>query len=278
MPTTFDIVGDPGYCWTLTPSPIAAKIAPRIILVEYRQNASSILASAGYWTMVGAKIMAGVDTGKNPYEGLYMAGGPLNVYVLPFFSEYDHSISQSWGENRGPIGETIDNTLVQVSKIFKPSAGIEPPKAWEGSQAASYSFEFVLYNKTKLHWAHNQIFRNAIIKSALHDRTSPTNSVPPSIFEISIPGVRVSPAATINQLDVSNVGQLHYVEVTEGKPKLVPDGYKFRVGIVELINESTNIFKDVNTQTIRAIVDPAKYWEAVDEATGMTHSEFAPED
>ena len=229
---------------------------PRIELYEYTQTYSQILQSIGYWIR---KIEEGLS---NPYEGLYHGTPTGNVYVLPFFSPYNHVIGQKWQENTGALGDMVKQGLdfvETVAKVFAPTAGILYPKSWAGSDETSYEFSFDLLNTVHENdYMRNRLFLGELIKQNLHFQQNVLTITPPSIYEVMIPGIRWSPVSVISNLTVTNKGTL--TRSPEGF--IIPDAWGVSIQIRELINESQNLLQlgwpGLGTQagTLAASVNP----------------------
>ena len=244
-----DVVND--LNWIVSNKPLARKETPIIKLVEYQQTISGLEQSINFWAQQAAEVAANKSSRINPYQDLYVARPTENSYIFPFYNPYHHTITNNWGSNQGPIGEFINNTLAQVAKVTSPTAGIEAPKAWEGTTAASYSFTFDLLNTVPDSIQDNQYLIEALISANLSDRINSVAAFPPVLYTVEIPGVRKCPAAIISNLTVENVGQIN--KMADGKN--VPDAYRVMIQIMELIVESRNIF-DATSKVTAIVEDP----------------------
>jgi hypothetical protein len=235
----FDVVMD--YAWTLTNKSNRQKV-PFIQMIEYEQDVSTLYAQLAYWT----SALKPSDTGKNinPYENLYHALPTGAMFRFPYFEDYDHSIGQAWEKTKGladfAIADKLLNLAGNIAKALQiaPGTTVNQPQVWKGpSNANSYNITFKLFNTNN----EEDISKNITLKrrlqmSTLHDQRSSILSSPPAIFEVSIPGIRYSPAAVISQLIVSNVGQMNLWNGAN-----VPDAYEFNIQILELVTESRQI-------------------------------------
>ena len=269
----FDVVND--YNWCINNkrnNPNALSNVPRIILTEYQQDQSDLIANINYWfqqtkdivsntSITTAKTfvenLANIDKmvpASNPYRSLYSAKPTGNTYTLPFYNSYHHGISQSWGENQGAVGDYVDRFLVPMAKKFMPAAGIESIYAWAGTQAATYNIEFSLLNTVNNSYIQNKSFIDQLIHSNLQERLNPVASLPPCIYEVNIPGVRISPAAVIANLEIINSGQINNIIGNDGNGENIPDEYLIRMNIIELIRESRLIYGSVkNPSKVKAV-------------------------
>lgn len=234
------------YKWTISQmSPEALAEIPIIHLVEYQQTVSGLAQQINYWALQAQGVirdLAAWDNSQDPYKGLYVADATGAEFVFPFLENYHHTVTNNWGDNKGPLGEFVQNVIVPAAKVLKPNAGIEPPKAWEGSSAVSYTFKFQLLNTVDGDWEKNKTFINRMIMANLQNRLNSVASEPPVFYSIDIPGVRFAPVAVISNFTVSNEGQLNNI-----KGQLIPDAYQLTFNITELISESRQIFDGVVT-------------------------------
>lgn len=258
----YDIVHD--YPWTLTP-PKLRKNVPYIRLIEYEQDVSTLWAQIAYW-ITNLKV-DGLDEKNNPYQNLYHALKTDTTFILPYFEVYDHNINQDWQKTKGVQDYSLANTLINifatVQKFRKvaPGTTVNQPQVWSGVGASSYTINFHLFNTTgedKI-IEKNLLFKQRLAMSTLHDQRSIILSSPPALFEVEIPGIRVSPAAVISQLSVNNIGQMNIMQIN-GKDQIIPDAWEFIVQITELISESRQIYdamKKGSLVPVRSITENA---------------------
>jgi hypothetical protein len=247
---------------------------PRIYLYEYEQTFSAILGTINYWMRQWESYSRQIKEGdrsaleiasspENPislYEGLYIGKPTGNNYVLPYYEEYNHTISQAWAENRGSGGilkkyEAIRDFAENLAKVVFPAAGISVPKAWEGPSPTEYTFTFNLLNTVDVTDVNkNRDFLRTLITKNLHLRHNPLNHTPPSLYEVQIPGIRYAPVAVITGLDVKNIGNMNWTSRygpqiqsngdVVGGPINVPDGYRVTIKIFELFHEDRFLFNE----------------------------------
>lgn len=259
---------------------------PKIQLTFYQQNLSAILQSLGYWgnhaidaareilEQAGGEDVSlpdrilGVGQAleeiftqqqRDPYENLYRADKIIKI-TFPYYSTYHHILSNSWGENKGILGDLVEKTLVRVSKQLMPSAGILSPKAWEGLQVNSIPVNFVLLNTAEDSniKANKRLIQNLLLLNA-PVRVNFIAALPPAICTAWIPGVRWMPAAYISQLTVENVGQVSYMGDDLGN---VPEAYRVDFVLTELFETSRQIILDEKSRKIKAIsVDDINLFE-----------------
>lgn len=260
---------------------------PRIVLKEYglKETRTIAQAKAAFDTFtVGAQNM-GIDIGSyidnnnnnvkeslSTYiKSLYSTTGILNSYSLPYFSDYNHIIRNNWIDSH-PIMNVTD----ELKSIFKATAStffgygsIVKRKVWDETQSETYSFKFTLYNTYEEgDIAKNFNFVRGLINNNLAERSGIFTLMPPVIYEVSVPGIRYSPAAYISRLNIGNIGQINrkqfdipkttYIETLEESMSMdtinrsngettsvemnIPDGWEIDITLTELIPETANIF------------------------------------
>lgn len=251
-----------GICWTTTPySSEALKELPFIEMQGWEQTWSSVIGDINAWY----ERFNNIGEGGNPFAGLYV-GARKSKYVLPYFNEYHHAVSQSWGAGQGPIGSSMQDLTKlaeTVARVVLPAAGILFPQSYEGSNPGTYSFNFNLINtnagdggEISNNIKKNREFLESFIKDNLHNLNGCMSITPPLIYEIYIPGIRWSPAAVITSLNVNNKGTMNnnINGIIEKMPLnyIYPDAWEVSVGITELINETKSIYDDAVTNKAQA--------------------------
>ncbi len=232
------------YSWTVSNSiskeSITEKNIPHIEMIEYEQDVSMIWANVFYWL----KVIAKNSPTNNPYESLYHAKKTGTTFIFPFFSEYNHNLTQNWEPSKGIMNFDVVSKLMNLVQAgvgalnLAPGTAINQPKVWSGTGAGSYEFTFNLFNTVKRDdVAKNKKLINRLIMSSLHDQQNAILASPPALFEITIPGIRYSPAAVISNLSITNTGQMNVI-----LGDIVPDAYEIKIQITELIVESRQIY------------------------------------
>lgn len=212
---------------------------PYIELIEFELTASPAIEQIAYII-----TQLGKDSGdSNFYKGVYKGKYTNHSYILPYYSEYHHANGQGWEEIQGTgIGviDNLTNAIVGAQKIMQPAAGFLYPKAYSGPNENTFSFSFNLINTTSISDAiKNKLFLERFITQNLHAISDYTTITPPCLYEIYIPGIRWSPAAVVQGLQVVNKGMLN-----NWNNYLVPDSWEVTVTIRELICESSNLFDE----------------------------------
>jgi hypothetical protein len=268
-PKIYNIVQD--YPWTNTPSTNRTDV-PVIILKEYEQDVCTLWAQIAYW--IDNLKLNELEASENPYKSLYHAIETKAEYILPYFETYDHNISQDWQKTKGvanySLAETALNIFSAIEKFRKiaPGTSINQPQVWSGSGAATYTVNFTLFNtglasdQKSLNdiIRKNLNFKRRLLMATLHDQRTAILSSPPALFEVLIPGIRISPAAVISQLTVSNIGQMNQLTDINNIEEIFPDAWEFNIQITELISESRQILNAVQNgriEPVRAIVEQA---------------------
>lgn len=273
----FSIDGDiiNSYPWTPTPKTVQGKIGiPYISMDEYELQGSYFLQSIKYWLSQIANTES-----EDPYYGLYHGKSTGTTFRFPYYSSYHHIINNHWTTTTG-LGGFIntflqDPTVAAIGGLFVPQLGIEVPQAYQNADKAAYNFSFFLFNTFEVQDSEQQIkidnnrkLIDRLIFATLQDKRTSITTYPPCIYTVSIPGIRYSPAAVINNLQVENVGHIG----KDQKGMITPDAWKITISIQELITESRIIFDAASKSyggdpKIRAIVDTPSdivYDEVVD--------------
>jgi hypothetical protein len=253
-------------CWTTTPyTQGALSELPFVEMYGHEQTWSAVIGNINAWM---ARFNDAKE-GGNPYKGLYV-GDLKSVYVLPYFNEYHHAITQGWGAGQGPVGEMtkkLTDFAETLAKVVLPAAGILVPQSYEGGTPGTYSFSFNLINTNagvgsdgtiRTNIEKNKQFLESFIKDNLHGMNGCLSVTPPLIYEIYIPGVRWSPAAVVSGLTVNNKGMMNLNRngLIPGLPAnyIYPDAWEVTVAVTELINESKTIYNDAITDSAGVVV------------------------
>ena len=245
---------------------------PMIRLTEYQSNSGPIAENMEWLkkTVVraGATIGKGVknvgdgagqgkdpsDPTMNPYMNMYRGVATGNVFQLPFFSPYNHTLNNSWSAVAGnAIQDTVNKAIETAGSLFQKGK-IEQRKTWTGASAASYNFSFTLYNTFSVDdIAKNLLFVRALINNNLAIRTSFATLLPPCFYKIEIPGVRYAPMAVLGGIDIQNVGQVNRTPMSlptgdgsfTSMDVNIPDAWSISITVNELLNETRNLLGSV---------------------------------
>jgi len=269
--TIYDVVHD--YSWTSTPQSYRSdkglySDVPRIHLYEFEQDLNTFYASLLMWFRSAEEAIKSIGDGVSPYIGLYHAKTTNTQFILPYFNQFVTSQTQQWKKSEGifeiealaKLKNLISNVAMGMNAA--PGVAINQPHTWEGCTPVSYPVTFELFNTvgsmsdTVNNMQYNLALINRLRMSTLHDQRNIILASPPALFEIVIPGIRMSPAAVIGNITVDNVGQMNYIN-----GKNIPDAYRVTLNITELIAESRQILNasvgggSKVTSSIRAIRD-----------------------
>jgi len=240
-----DIVRD--YSWAVSNSKLfSRKEVPYIQITEFQQSRSSILQSIEHWWKQGTVITTGQV--QDPYSSMYAVDmtNHGNIYIMPFYTPYNHVVTNAWGEGKGVIGDTarkVAEVVTEVARAGFPSAGIESAKSFEGTGIASYTFTFQLLNTVNpsVDIQKNIQFIRVLINNNLIDRIDFIASRPPAICEITIPGIRGTTVGVMSSIIIENIGQINYMRKYGGN---IPDAFQISISIQELLTESRQIYND----------------------------------
>ncbi len=241
----YDIVKD--YDWTLTPSNKRNDV-PYIELTEFEQDIAGIYAELDYWLANAVDVLS-QQPSDNPYKNLYHAVATKTSFKLPYFGTSHHNVQQSWTDSEGGLMKvakgSVETAIGYASMVgqlagkgVSPGFDINKPQMWKSIQKENYSIEFTLFNiLTNNAYVTNKRFINRLLLSTLHNQRNAVLATPPAIFMVDIPGIRNSPAAVIQNLDITNVGQMNLIDGYN-----IPDAYSITINILELVPESRQIF------------------------------------
>lgn len=249
-PELIDVTNE--FDWTLAPKTQYARAnVASLTLTQYEMDANTLLANLIYW---GKHL---IKPGGNPYDGLYMAEKTGVVFQLPWFEEYHHNITQNWEDFKGLESTSLGEKAIKGWGVITNSPGIaiNTQKIWKGGSRATIPYTLTLFNATEdseKSIKQNQKFINRLIASTLHDQQGVTAVVPPAIYTMNIPGVRYSPACVISNLEISNIGTIvKYNSDTIEKGYVIPEAWRIKFSINELISESRQIFEGATKITAR---------------------------
>lgn len=237
---------------------------PSISLVEYQPNAGPILESLDY----AFKVIKGGVTGAtggakiDAYQKIYSGVLTTNVFKFPFFSDYNHQVTSTWsdGNNFNAINATF-TAIENAMSIFNRGV-IEKRRNWQGTSQTRYPFSFTLYNT----FSQDDILKNFnLIRTLIHNnlpsRTGFATMLPPCFYKIDIPGVRYTPVAALEAIDVQNIGQVNSREVLIDGERIsmnIPDAWKVNIAVHELHTESREIYDGTFTNTQKVSIVDAK--------------------
>ena len=249
--------------WTASKmSPAAMAELPYIELYEYTQTYSALAAQIERWMT----SLDPDDTGVivDPYADLYIAKPTGNVYRLPFFNDYHHTISQGWGEYAGAGANSlaaITKFAETVVKMAAPAGAIVRPQSYEGANETTYDVTFDLLNtvgdnneEIVNNINNNRLFIERFTHQNLHDLGAVFVVQPPCLYSAYIPGIRWSPAAIISNLQITNKGSINaskslkgmlpWIDPHANSEYIIPDAWGVTFTVKELINETKKIFRD----------------------------------
>jgi hypothetical protein len=212
---------------------------------------------------------------EHAYNKMYTATPTGNVYTFPFFSTYNHSITNEWKE-----ADALGSTLIKAlggggaaesagswakniaSAASNAYVSVTKRQEYAGIAGADFETTFQLFN-TLSDYPMQTITDNFKLLYALQhnnmpDKLSYATMMPPVLYQMEIPGIRYSPAVYIKNLVVENIGQVNQHEITAfGNTFLanIPDAWSVQMTFSEMLPESRNLFKQVllNEKTIRVI-------------------------
>lgn len=247
--------------WSVSNSTLARKECPIIQFTEYQQTVAAFTQSLNFLALQGSKNLKDGDTANeaitktndDPYKGLYTGDPTGNFYTFPFYNQYHHETTNSWGENRGNLQGVVDKGLDYLRKFYLPTAGMEVAQQWQGSTASIFTFSFYLLNTVdpKVDIPKNVAFVTALVHNNLLDRKNIFAGAPPVIYSYSIPGIRTSPAAVLSNVTIRNIGQINMIGGQN-----IPDAYEVLLTVTDLIKESRQIYRGASGGKVQTSIIP----------------------
>lgn len=234
---------------------------PNIILTEYQPNSGPILESLDYAFKIGS---AAFKSGKkiDGYQKIYSGVFTGNKFELPFFASYNHQIGSTWsdGNNFNAINSAFTG-IENAMSIFNRGV-IEKRRNWQGTSQTRYPFSFTLYNT----FSQDDILKNfnfirALVHNNLPSRTGFATMLPPCFYAIEIPGVRYTPVAALESINIENIGQVNRRAVVIDNESInmnIPDAWKIDISVHELHTESREIYDGTFTNTNKVTIVDAK--------------------
>ena len=211
------------------------------------------------------------DNRKNAYVDTYTGISTGNVYTLPFFSTYNHSMSVNWDAQDGALSKLLGEDLTQGlamggSIVSNAYIGVTKRQQFKGVGDISFETSFQLFNTlSRESDPKKTILKNykliyALLFNNMVDKLTMSTFRPPVIYSMTIPGVRVSPAVYISNMIVENIGQVNKVSLKINGNDIdvnVPDAWNVQLVITEMMPESRNIFNGVidSKNKVRVIKD-----------------------
>ena len=245
---------------------------PKIILTEYQSNTGPILESLELFAktlgrvgqtagQAGENIVAGAGAVKdpaaaklNPYLEMYKGVHTGNVYQLPFFNAYNHTMNNTWAEGKEMAVQAAVGSALRLLGDLGQKGNVEKRRVWTGTSPASYSFSFTLYNTFDVNdIMQNLLFVRGLLNNNMATRTSFATMLPPCFYKVEIPGVRYSPMAVLAGIDVTNVGQVNRTPMSlptgdgafHSMDVNIPDAWSINITVNELLKETRNILGSV---------------------------------
>ena len=228
-----------------------------------------------------------------PYEGLYITEDTKFLYNLPYFSDNQNSIFNSFSDQdeaftqlnltgAGELTRSMREVAMGASAAINfeaPGVYIEKPKFFNfESYGETVSFTFPLINTG---WStFNDVLKNwqllyLLIYQNRPNRRSRDLIDPPVIYEVTIPGIRYSPFAYIENMSVDFKGSRRRMDIpvpynggTTVINTIIPDAYIVTVRLRTLIGETQNFLYSMihdkqNIVTVTDKFDPFDYLQKV---------------
>jgi len=222
----------------------------------------------------------GLDVLK-PYEGLYITEDTKFRYVLPYFTDTQQLIRNSFDVNDAMFGPEstlgkavgtmrgVAETMAKFMYFREPGLYIERPKFYSFNETGeSLNFKFPLintgwstYDDVCLNW---QLCFLLAYQNSANRRTRELID-PACIYEVSIPGVKYMPFAYIQNLNISYLGARRQMKINAPGAgtitTIVPDAYMVDITLQGLVADTQNFMQAAITgkQDIVSVVNTGTF-------------------
>jgi len=137
-----------------------------------------------------------------------------------------------------------------VGKLGDPA--LDKPQVWSTTQPRTHNVSFPLFNTVDFaSLVKNWELCHLLCYQNLYNKRNLFTGLPPVYYEITIPGVHYCKAGYISKLNISNIGNMHRIELPVGPGGTsllvnIPDAYLVNLAINDFFIPSKN-FLDVLT-------------------------------
>jgi hypothetical protein len=137
-----------------------------------------------------------------------------------------------------------------VGKLGDPA--LDKPQVWSTTQPRTHNVSFPLFNTVDFtSLVKNWELCHLLCYQNLYNKRNLFTGLPPVYYEITIPGVHYCKAGYISKLNISNIGNIHRIELPVGPGGTsllvnIPDAYLVNLTINDFFIPSKN-FLDVLT-------------------------------
>jgi len=280
-----DVVKD--FSWTLSPT-FPRKDVPYIELIEYQQTAGKIIASILYFARVlpgliqnPSQLISGPKDPADVFQLKYIAEPTGFSYRFPYFDtkRVSRNTEFSYEDGKNPFSELLSfghtvpglsnkiggasTFTAMVGAAMQVGSGIVPgklsldnPRQWTGTNDSGYIITFDLFNSATV----QDITQNVKLVELLTYQQSPFRRGvaivdPTCIYSVNIPGVVNLPAAFMNSLEVTDLGNKRMMNIN-GVNKVIPEAFRITMNIQSLFLPYRNILEKVYSgKTVQAIAN-----------------------
>jgi len=266
-----DVVKD--FRWTLTNTEKGTSDSygevPYVNIQEYVIDESVIKLQWDFYTSALGDGPATDTRPLRPYEALFPRDNKASKYRFPYFSDVSYEVNSAPWESLDGIGQgataaqgiagflfgqgaaeataqilnAAGTTTAATLGALYPKVGImDRPKLWQSHDYRTITIKFPLFNiVAEADWKKNRDLIRQIISNSLFTKRDFITGLPPVYYEIEIPGVHYSFAASLNNVVINNRGNIHRLD-DGGKANLVPDAYEVNLTFVDLVMPSRNLY------------------------------------
>lgn len=145
-----------------------------------------------------------------------------------------------------------------IGGIDETDPSIDKPHIWNNTTPRSFNISFPLYNTLTQPETQNNKWNEQILKNwefcylltyqNLYNKRNLFSGIPPVFYEIDIPGIHYTKAAYIQNLRISNVGNIRSMTLPiDGTDQIVnvPDAYLINFTITDFFMPSKNFMSSI---------------------------------
>lgn len=236
---------------------MAAGEVPYIKLIEWQPLGDQFLTKPRKFIEQLASGQ-GAGGGLDAYKDMYRAEKTGNKYTFPYFTSEMRSKTNNWQTDTtlsvpadvlNYANKAISVAVPYVKSVGAGTLGIEYPKIWQGTDVGStYTFDFYLHNTiSEEQTASNWVITYMLSYNNSYNRQNLIVQDAPTLYQVFVPGIRYSPAASMKDLKINMVGQMRTIKGLSsfGLPNevIIPEAYHVVITMEDLFVESRQMMQ-----------------------------------
>jgi hypothetical protein len=199
---------------------------------------------------VGGGLLGGLRGRKSGAQAGAAAGARLSRSIAGTVADIGAKLNQelvSYERLKQQLEISLNSG---VGKIGDPA--LDKPQVWSTAQPRTHNVSFPLFNTVDFaSLVKNWELCHLLCYQNLYNKRNLFTGLPPVYYEITIPGVHYCKAGYISKLNISNIGNIHRIELPVGPGGTsllvnIPDAYLVNLTINDFFIPSKN-FLDVLT-------------------------------